>query len=57
MITFKKYIIVLEKRKKKSKKKKKQAPIPGIYGMPLYWNSYPVGGFVEVEGGESGGEA
>jgi len=51
VITFKKYVIVLEKRKKKSKKKKKQAPLPpGIYGMPLYWNSYPVGGFVEIEG-------
>lgn len=51
-MTFKQYTVLLEKRKKKRKKKKvNKDRIPGIYGMPLYWNSYPVGGYVELDGG------
>lgn len=54
MVSFKKYIFILEKRKKRKKHKKRTNTngLPrGIYGAPLYWNSYPVGGYVEVEGG------
>lgn len=58
MISFKRYTFIVEKRKKRKKHKKHTNTTglnKGIYGVPLYWNSYPVGGFAELDGGESGG--
>jgi len=48
MKTFKKYVFL--KEKKKALKVKKKKAVKGIYGMPLFWNSYPVGGFAEIDG-------
>lgn len=47
-------MFLLEKRKKrKLKRKKNKNTIKGIYGVPLYWYSYPVGGFAELDSGSS----
>jgi hypothetical protein len=48
MKSFKTYFLLQEK-KRKIKKHKKSKKSLGIYGVPLYWNSYPAGGFVDIE--------
>lgn len=54
MVSFKQYTFIVEKRKKRKKHKKRTNTTglnKGIYGMPLFWYSYPQGGFAEIDGG------
>jgi len=42
-------MLLREKRSRSKSKKKIQRKIKGIYGLPLFWNSYPMGGYIEAE--------
>jgi len=56
MVSYKNYVILQEKRKKR-RKHKLCTNNKGIYGVPLYWGGYPIGGPVTSDAGAGeGGE-
>ena len=54
MKTFKNYLLTEKRKALKKKKANKKNVVKGIYGGTLFWNSYPMGGFAELDNnGES----